>query len=166
MNKYLIFFLFNFLILSQIFSQPTGEESKYVRLSLKIKHKSNFLKFKPSNKSLDTIFSENDFKLNAFTNNYKNNIFSDSTIIRANKNAPYKINVSKENIVINYRGNFNWIDKYHADLIISIQKKCKKMLIKFKIYEDCSLDIEIPFKKGYYEVIDSENPELIKTTNK
>ncbi len=162
MNKYLIFFFFNFLFFFQVFSQPTGEESKYVRLSLKIKYKADFLKFKSSNKTLDTIFSEGNFKLNAFTNNYKNNIFSGSTIIGANKNVPYKISVNKENIAINYRGNFNWIDKFHSNLILSIQKKCKKMQIKFKIHEDCSLDMEIPFKKGNYEVTDPENPILIK----
>ena len=40
------------------------------------------------------------------------------------------------------------------------------MKIEFKLYEECNIDIEIPFKKGNYKITDPENPKLIKVTKK
>lgn len=160
--KLVILLIVSLLTLNNLIAQPTGDEGKYVKLSLRLTDKGDFINFIDSEKTLDTLISGNEHKLIAFTKNYKNDTMVDLTLISLNKNFPYKININKDSLFINYKAKFDWIDKYHSDLILFLKRKCKKMTVTFKIYETSKIDIEIPFKKGKYLVVDPEKPILIK----
>ncbi|WP_025742867.1 hypothetical protein [Aquimarina pacifica] len=162
MKKPLIFLIFFLLIFSKNFSQPTGGEKKIIRLSLKIKSKGRVSKFSLSTEGSNTVISDNGFKINSFTSNYRNKTLIDSTKIIVNNNAPYGITLHEEEIKISYIGKYDWIDQYYSNLNLIIKKKCQQMQIKLKIYESAKIDVEIPFKKGNFEITDPENPKLIR----
>ncbi|WP_281989855.1 hypothetical protein [Aquimarina aggregata] len=179
MKSFLILLCFFLGSLTNMFSQPSGEEHS-VNLKLYFLNcNKEKVEFKKNNKaqfvSLDSKYSLKTYLQGysyEFRKNEKNDTFQE--IIRKDSIIPIDILHKRSNeIKISYNSALQRVGtterKPFNDVIIVFEYRKKVMSITFKLYNSKGLfeggsDVimSIPFKKGNYEVNDSENPILIK----
>ena len=156
-NMFIIILLF-VTHLSQ--AQPTGEERAVMLHLTFTDYKSDTLSFYPENGSL--VSSDKKYQVTCYINNVK-----DSTI------KHIELSVERSGILrlfyypaIQSLGKENFSSL--QDVILEFSNKNKKMCIIFKLYNSQGLFdggdeiyLQIPFKKGIFEVTDPKLPKLI-----
>ncbi len=144
-----------------IIGQHTGEEN-YTKVKLVFSDCSKdtifFKKISPSK----FVSEKSDYQLS-----FKTIGINDNEEVDITKNTWFS---KKHLFTVKYLSSLDLVPKNNIpdkkwNLKIKLRKKKKEMTVTLKLYGDNNVVLSIPFKKGNYEITDSEKPILIKMKN-